>query len=132
MKIKLNFLAALAALSIAATGCVSTVGGNKTAGVPFVKDTAERRFERPSDEVFQAVKNVISVNGALLNEAILHSETNQVRTVEGKINQRSVWVRVETIDPRLTGVAVQVRTQGGGTDMDLAYDMLIQIALKLR
>ena len=71
------------------------------------------------------------VNGTLVNESILHSETNTVKTVEGKVNQRSVWVRVEAVAPNITGVAVQTRTKGGGSDLDLAHEIEKQIALKL-
>jgi hypothetical protein len=38
--------------------------------------------------------DVIKFNGTLVNETTLYSETNLVKTVEGKINQRDVWVRV--------------------------------------
>jgi len=54
-----------------------------------------------------------------------------VKTCEGKVNQRSVWVRVEQIDPKISSVRVQTRTKGGGTDADLAHELEKQIALKL-
>jgi hypothetical protein len=74
---------------------------------------------------------VVRFNGTLLSEATLHSETNSVRTVEGKINQRSVFIRVEPVDPKVTSVIVQTRTTGGGGDMYLAHEIEKQIALKL-
>ena len=58
-------------------------------------------------------------------------ETNTVKTVEGKINQRTVWVRVEAVDPKVTAVTVQTRTSGGVSDLDLAHEVEKQIALKL-
>ena len=51
--------------------------------------------------------------------------------VQGKVNQRTVYVRVEQIDPKITGVAVQTRTQGGVSDIDLAAQIDKQIALEL-
>jgi hypothetical protein len=54
-----------------------------------------------------------------------------VKTVTGKINQRSVWIRVEQLEPKVTGVTVQARTQGGGSDLNLAHEVEKQIALKL-
>jgi hypothetical protein len=128
-------LAVIAALAILASGCVSTVGGNKTAGVPFIKDKIEANYERPMDEVFQAAKDVVKFNGTLIHESILYGQTNAInniaKVVEGKVNQRSVWVRVAQVDPKITAVAVQTRTSGGGTDIDLAAMIDKQIALKL-
>ena len=78
-----------------------------------------------------AAKDVIKFNGTLLSETTLHTETNEVKTVEGKVNQRTVWVRVEAVDPKVTGVAVQARTPGGGADVELAHELEKQIAIKL-
>jgi hypothetical protein len=132
---KTKFFTTLLGLAVLATGCVDTVGGRKTAGVPFVHDKIEARYERPMDEVFQAAKDVIKYNGALANETILHGQTNAVNQIakvaEGKVNQRTVWVRVEQTDPRITEVTVQARTAGGGSDIDLAAQIDKQIALKL-
>jgi hypothetical protein len=61
----------------------------------------------------------------------MHGNTNIVRVVEGKVNQRSVWVRVEPVDARITSVMVQVRTPGGGKDVDLTHELEKQIALQL-
>lgn len=132
---KIQLFAVILGLAVAAVGCVDTVSGRKTAGVPFVKDTIEARYERPMDQVFQAAKEVLRFNGTLANESILHNQTNAlnniVKTAEGRVNQRTVWVRVEQIDPRITAVAVQARTSGGGSDIDLASEIDKQIALKL-
>ena len=112
-------------------GCVPTVTGRSTMGVPFVKDAVEGHYERPLDQVYEAAKDVVKFNGTLINESILHTETNTVKTVEGKVNQRTVWLRGEPTDSKVTGVAVQTRTKGGGTDLDLAHEIEKQIALKL-
>ncbi len=114
-----------------AVGCVDTVSGRKTGGVPFIKDSVEGRYERPLDAVFNAAKDVVSAVGVLRNESILHGETNTVKTVEGKINQRNVWIRVEGVAPNITSVIVQTRTSGGATDIDLAHQVEKDIALKL-
>ena len=132
-----RFLAGLLGMvvAIAVTGCVETVTGRKTAAVPFLKDRIESRYERPSDQVFQAAKEVVAFNGTLVNEGILYGQTNAIgnviKTVEGKVNQRTVWVRIEQIEPRITAVAVQTRTSGGGSDIELAAEIDKQIALKL-
>jgi len=116
---------------VVAAGCVSTVSGDKTAGWPLIRDSVEGRYERPVDQVFEAAKEVVKFQGTLIKESTLHAETNAVKTVEGKVNQRTVWVRVEALDPKVTGVTVQTRTPGGGSDIDLAHEIEKQIALKL-
>ena len=120
----------LGALLVGA-GCVSTVDDRKTAGVPFIKDRVEGRYERSVDQVAQAAKQVVSSNGVLVNESVLYDQTNAVKTVEGKVNQRNVWVRIEAVDPKITAVTVQTRTPGGGSDIDLAHELEKEIALKL-
>src|SRR5206468_9301269 len=121
MKEKL-FLALIGA-SLIGAGCVPTVTGRTSMGVPFVKDSVEGHYERPLDQVYDAAKEVVKFNGTLVNESILHTETNMVKTVEGKVNQRSVWVRVEAMDTKITGVMVQTRTTGGMSDIDLAHEI---------
>src|SRR6266700_472252 len=125
------FLALIGARHIGA-GCVPTVTGRTSMGVPFIKDSVEGHYERPLDQVYDAAKEVVKFNGTLVNESILHTETNMVKTVEGKVNQRNVWVRVEAVDPKVTAVVVQTRTPGGGSDLPLAHEIEKQIALKLR
>ena len=129
MKTSLSVL--LLGAILVAVGCVRTVSERSTFGVPGIKDRVEGRYERPLDEVFKAAKDVIIANGVLNNESILHGETNTVKTAEGKINLRTVWVRVEGVEPKVTAVSVQTRTQGGGSDIDLAHEIEKQIALKL-
>lgn len=135
---KKKFLAAAfgaALISIFAAGCVSTVTGDKTAGVPFIKDRIEARYDRPATEVFEAAKAVIAKNGVLVREGILHGQTNAlnqiVHTVEGNVNECRVWVSVAQTEPRISDVTVETRTQNGGTDIELAASIDKQIALKL-
>jgi hypothetical protein len=131
MKMKLNLAAALIGAAILAAGCVNTVTGKKVAGVPFIKDTMPSRYERPIDKVFEAAKAVIKEDGVLLNEGILYGQTNLVKTVEGNVNQRQVFIRIEQEDAKVTSVSVQARTQNGGADLDLAHAVDKEIALKL-
>ena len=112
-------------------GCVSTVDEHKTAGVQFINDKVGGRYERTVDQVALAAKQVVSANGVLVNESTLYDQTNAVKTVEGRVNQRSVWVRIQYVDPKVTDVTVQTRTPGGGSDIDLAHELEKQIALKL-
>jgi hypothetical protein len=127
MKMKLFALLLVAGLAGLVAGCVSTVDGRSQAGVPFLKDTVEGRYERSAAVVFAAAKDVLRFNGALTAENTINL------SLEGRISQRSVFVRVEELDPTkpITRVLVQTRTQGGGTDIDLAHEIEKQIALKL-
>jgi hypothetical protein len=126
-KICLGLLGVMLVLS----GCVNTVGGGHTAGMPFVKDRVKGSYERSVDQVYEAAKDVVKLNGTLIRESILHTETNDVKTVEGKVNQRDVWVLVAPVDPKVTEVTVQARTSGGNADLDVAHEVEKQIALKL-
>ena len=132
---KTKFLAAFAGLALVVAGCVSTVGGRKTAGVPFTKDTINSKYERPAEDVFQAAKDVVQYNGVLVSDGTLYGRTNTVsnmaKVIEGKVNQRTVWIRVEQVNPKITEVAVQTRTKGGGSDIELSAEIDKQIALKL-
>jgi hypothetical protein len=127
---KIIFASLLGAVLVG-LGCVSTVDDRKTAGMPFTKDKILARYERPVDQVAQATKDVISSQGTLVNESTLYNQTNAVRTVEGKVNQRSVWVRIEGVDPKVTQVTVQARTSGGWSDIETAAQIDKEIALKL-
>jgi hypothetical protein len=137
-RMRKKFFAAIfgaATIAILATGCVSTVDGGKAGGVPFIKDKIESKYDRPSDEVYQAARDIISKNGVLVKESTIHGQTNAmnqiVRTVQGHVNEVRVWVSVTQIEPRITAVSVQTRTKGGGSDIDLAASIDKQIALKL-
>ena len=131
MKMKTNFALSLIAACVLVAGCVSTVNDRKTAAVPFVKDTVDARYERPVAQVHEAAKQVIQFNGTLLRDTSLLGNTNTTFALEGKVNQRTVWIRVEALEPRLTMVQVQARTKAGGTDLDLVHELDKQIALRL-
>ena len=130
---KIQVLLAIVGISalVAATGCVDTVGGGKTAGVPLIRDTFTARYQRPMEQVFEASKEVVKQMGVLNNESTLYDQTNSVKTVQGRINQRTVWIRIEAVEPQLTEVAVQARTPGGVSDVDLLHEIDKQIAVKL-
>lgn len=131
-------MAVAVAAALAGTGCVNTVSGQKTAGVPFLKDKAPAKYEKPLDQVFAAALDVIKANGVLVSEGTLHEDPGQtntpagpIRTIEGRVNQRSVYMRIWQQEPPVTDVLIQTRTSGGGTDIDLAYQLDKQLALRL-
>lgn len=127
---KMNFLAVIAGVAIVAAGCVGTVNGKRTGAVPLVNDKVEGRYERTPAQVYGAAREVLQFNGTLLSESTIHA-TNTVLALEGKVNQRSVWIAVQPVDAKVTSVVVQARTAGGGTDRALCHELDKQIALKL-
>jgi len=129
MKTKI-FLAFLG-VAIMTTGCIKTVSGTRTAAVPFQKDRVEGRYQRSVDQVYQASVQDIQNNGVLVTEFIPHETTNTVRALQGRVNQRDVWISVTAVDPQITQVTVQARTKWGDSDVDLAHELEKEIALKL-
>ncbi len=126
MKTKLSALVSLSCLLALLAGCVSTIDGRHQAAVPFVKDTITSRYERPVEPIFAAAKKVLADMGTL------YGENTITKTLEAKIDTRTVWVRIEEADPKVSKVTVQVRTSGGGSDIDLASEVDKRIALQLR
>src|SRR5687767_12591336 len=126
MRAKL-FLMLVAGLQVVwFTGCYPAVDGRRGLGMPFVKDTIEARYERAPMEIWKVAKEVISYNGQLASEDVLKN------TLEGSVNTRRVWVRVEPLDERVTRVMVQSRTKAGAADLEMAGEIDKQIALKLQ
>jgi hypothetical protein len=124
---KRRFLLCVGALAgvLWLSGCVSTVDGRHRAGVPFIKDTIEGRYERPVLECWAAAKDVLTHNGQLA------SEDHQRSSLQASINERTVWVKVEPLDQKVTRVIVQTRGKGGGSDLELASEIDKQIAVRL-
>ena len=125
MKTKLFVLLAVCGLAVLVAGCVNTVDGRQNPGVPFVKDKIEGSYQRPVAQVFAAAKEVLAFNGVLTGENTINN------SLEAKVNTRTVWVRVDKTDEKVTRVLVQARTKGGAADIDLAHEIEKQIALKL-
>lgn len=131
-RMKNKFFLSLIAVVVIATGCVGKQSGGKTYGMPLLKDNVEGRYERSVAEVYEAAKATIRANGVLLNEVTQHSATNTiVLGLEGRVQERKVFMAVSEIDPKVTSVIVQVRTSIGGRDIDLAHELEKQVALKL-
>jgi hypothetical protein len=128
---KTKLLVALFAGLLATAGCVDTVTGGKTAGVPFIKDTVEGRYKAPPDVIFAAAKEVMKEDGVLTDEGIHHGTTNEAKVVQGRVNECTVWVRIAPMDSQVTSVEVQTRTNAGGSDMALAHQIDKEIAVRL-
>ena len=99
--------------------------------MPLEKDRIEGRYQRTVDQVYQAAVQVIQNIGVVITEFIPHDTANTVRSLQGKVGQCDVWVRVEAVDPKITSVIVQARTKRGSGDIDLAHELEKEIALQL-
>ena len=126
-----TIFAILAGTAIITAGCVSTVSDTHTFAITYGKDTVGGRYQRSIDQVYAASVAVIQNNGVLIQEYIPHDNTNAVRSLQGRVSDRSVWVRVEAVDPKTTQVDVQARTKWGTRDLDLVHELEKEIALQL-
>lgn len=107
-------------------GCVRTVDGHMRPGVPFTSDTVENRYDVSVNKVFAAAKKVLQFRGNL------YSENTIAKTLEAKVDTRTVRVAVDEVEPKVTRVRVQVRTKGGRGDIQLANQIAVEIAVNLR
>jgi len=131
MKTKILFAAGAAALILVAAGCVETVTNKEALGFPGARSYFEGNYERSVDQVFDAAKTVLSRSGTLLSESTLHGQTNTVKTLEAKVNQRNIYVRVQSMTPTMTSLAVEARHPAGASDANLAHQLEKDIALAL-
>lgn len=119
------------ALACSLTGCVNTVTQNQPGALPVYRDRIEGRYQQPVESVFEASKRAVNSFGNITSEGKVLDRTNDVRVLEGNINGRNVYVRVEALEPQLTSVIVQVRTRMGGTDLNVARDVIRRLAVEL-
>ena len=111
---------------LTAAGCYSTQEGRTKMGIPLSKDTIESRYERSVEQVFAAAKDTLAFNGTLTGENTI------AKTLAASIDNRTVWVKVDEIEPRVSRIFVQVRKSGGTADIYLASELDKQIALRLK
>jgi hypothetical protein len=124
-------LAVLAVAGIAVTGCVSTVDDTHAVALWPQKDLFEAQYPRTGDQVYAASLAVINRDGALVSEFTPHDTTNVVRSLEGRVNNRNVWIRVESVSQNVADIKVQARTRHGTADVDLAHQLSTEIAVEL-
>lgn len=130
MKKMIFGLLGAAVLAAAGTGCITTVDGGKSAGVPFRKDRIVSRYQISVESVFTAAKEVLaSEKGGL---GVLQSENRINNSLVAKVNTRMVYVKVTEVEPSVSEIVVQVRTDAGWSDIDWAAEIDKQIALRLR
>lgn len=124
-EMKKLLLVALALAAVLVSGCYSTETGSKKFGMPFADDKIESRYQRTVAQVFTAAKEVLAFNGTLTGENTIDN------TLQAKVDNKTVWVRVDEIETGVARSFVQVRGPAGGADINLAAELDKQIALKL-
>lgn len=123
MKIQYLFSLLLCGFLAVFTGCVQTADGHHQAGMPG-KDSITSRYNRPLSQVQIAAREVISKRGVLEVDNIV------AKTLQARIKECVVFVRLKSLNEKETEVVVQVRSKMGG-DVDMAADLQTQIALQL-
>ncbi len=120
----------LVVLTVGSTGCISTVDGHRSAGVPFRKDRIISRYQIPVAQVVDAAKEVLA--GEKGGLGALQSENRINNSLVAKVDNRMVYLKVTEVEPNISEVVVQVRTDAGWSDIDWAAEIDKQIALRLR
>jgi hypothetical protein len=130
---KTAFFAAVAALTFVVTGCITTVSDTNVAGNPIGRDAVSGGYQRSLDEVYAAAVKVINTDGTLLTEYIPHDTTNTVRAFKGRVNDNTVWMRVQavSVEPPVSELTVEARTKWGNQDLDMAHELEKEVALQL-
>jgi len=94
--------------------------------MPFLKDSVVGRYERPLDQIYEAAVEVLRFNGTVVTENRINN------SLTARVDNKTVWVRVQEESPTITQLEVQARGRWGSPDVDLASEMEKQIALQLR
>jgi len=130
---KTKIFVALAALTLAAAGCITTVSDTSVAGNPVGRDAVSGGYQRSLDDVYAAAVKVINTDGTLVMEYIPHDTTNTARAFKGRVSDNTVWMRVQTVtvEPPLTELTVEARTKWGNQDLDMAHELEKEVALLL-
>jgi hypothetical protein len=99
------------------TGCYSTSEGRVRAGVPFVKDSIQSRYELPLSNVHDAAIEVLKTNGELTSDDVVK------KVVAGVAFGRKIWISFDDSIPGITTVTTQARTKAGGPDVEIASEI---------
>lgn len=126
MKTTVSVILLAGGLLVSSVGCYTTVEGNSKVGVPFIKDRIESLYERSVEDVFAAAKEVLAFNGTLVGENTI------AHTLTAKVDNATVWVKVEEVEPGITRITTQARGKGSVSKIDIASELDKQVALKLQ
>ena len=107
------------------SGCVDTVDGRHKAGMPFQRDRAEGRYPRPPADLWTAAKDVLKFHGTISSEDIAR------QSLQGNVDERTIWISVSPVDANISQVLVQARTKGGFADFEMATYLEKEIGIRL-
>jgi len=121
-----HFVAALfvAMASLVLTGCVETVDGRHRAGVPFMRDRFEAKYDRAAADVMAAAREVLRHQGSLTSEDSVRN------SLQGVVEKANIWIAVEPIEKNVSRVVVQAR-RNGVPDVSLAAHLEKSIGIRL-
>ena len=85
-------------------------------GIPG-KDTIVSRYEVPYEQVYEAAKAVLKESGTLV------SDDQVSNTLRARIDNNTVWIKLDSSEPRITTMSVEARTSGGAPHVDLASEI---------
>lgn len=103
-------------LAILVGACHTTLEGRLKPGLPG-KDTIVSRYEVPYAEVYEAAKSVLKDTGTLV------SDDQVSNTMRARVDNNTVWVKLDSLEPRLTTLSVEARTSGGAAHVELASEI---------
>lgn len=126
MKMKLLACLMTSVVALLASGCYSTVEGKKKAGMALSTDHVEGRYERKPAEVFSAAKYVLGYMGTLTSENTIAS------TLEARVDNSTVYVKVDEVEPGISRIMTQARRSSMAGNIALASEVDKQIALQLQ
>jgi len=129
MRTGLNIILAGVALCLA--GCVSTVTQDNPGKAPAYRDRIETQYQQPAQKVFDAAKRAFNSYGNILRESSSVSSALQLCFIEGTINQNKVYIRIEATSPSATKMIVQIRAPMGGTNLQMANELIKQTDVEL-
>ena len=102
------------------------IDGTKPGSPECSSAEADQTFGAPQEGAYQGN------NGVVVTEYIPHDTSSNVRSLQGKVDQCNVWVRVASEDdPKITSIIVEARTKWGNSNIDLAHQLEKEIALQL-
>jgi hypothetical protein len=103
-------------LVLVAAACHTTLEGRLKPGLPG-KDTIVSRYEVPYEQVYEAAKAVLKESGTLV------SDDQVSNTLRARIDNNTVWIKLDSSEPRITTMSVEARTSGGAPHVDLASEI---------
>ena len=138
MKKTLSGLFAATLLAAAGTGCISTVDGGKSAGVPFRKDRIVSRYQLPVEQVFKRVRaSVVAAShdlqtpwetSSLIGDFYFSKPGDVAPPMPGRVVKILVAkdARVKTGDPLLIIEAMKMEIPVITEDAGVVKELLVQ------